>query len=63
MGDGVIRKVVVFSVWCMSISICIIFLQIKHMTPEKTFGLIEQKDFSNRRDEQKINFSKADKFI
>lgn len=26
-------------------------------------GLIEQKDFSNRRDEQKINFSKADKFI
>jgi len=45
MSDGMIRKVVVFSVWCITISIGIIFLQsdvwntIKHMTPEETFAL------------------------
>lgn len=45
MGDGIIRKTVVFSVWCIVISIGIRFLQsdvwntIKHMTPEETFAL------------------------
>ena len=45
MGDGIIRKTVVFSVWCIVISIGIRFFQsdvwhtIKHMTPEETFAL------------------------
>lgn len=45
MGDGIIRKVGVFSVWCITISIGIMFLKsdvwnsIKHMTPEETFAL------------------------
>ena len=45
MNDGMIRKVVVFSVWCVTISIGIQFLQsdvwntIKRMTPEETFAL------------------------
>lgn len=45
MSDGMIRKVAVFSVWCITISIGIRFLQsdvwntIKHLTPEETFAL------------------------
>lgn len=45
MSNRIIRKVVVFSVWCIIISIGINFFQsgvwdtIKHMTPEETFAL------------------------
>ena len=45
MNNRIIRKVVVFSVWCITISIGIIFFQsdvwntIKHMKPEETFAL------------------------
>lgn len=45
MSDGMIRKVTVFSVWCITISLGIQFLHsdvwntIKHMTPEQAFAL------------------------
>ncbi len=45
MSNRIIRKVVVFSVWCIIISIGINFFQsgvwdtIKYMTPEETFAL------------------------
>ena len=45
MSNRIIRKVVVFSVWCIIISIGINFFQsgvwdtIKHMTPGETFAL------------------------
>lgn len=45
MSNRIIRKVVVFSVWCIIISIGIKFFQsgvwdtIKHMTPEEIFAL------------------------
>jgi hypothetical protein len=45
MSDGMFRKVAVFSVWCITISIGIRFLRsdvwktIKHMTPEEVFAL------------------------
>lgn len=45
MSNRIIRKAVVFSVWCIIISIGINFFQsgvwdtIKHMTPEETFAL------------------------
>lgn len=45
MSNRIIRKVVVFSIWCITISIGIKFFQsgvwntIKHMTPEETFTL------------------------
>lgn len=44
MTDGMMRKVVVFSVWCMTISVGIQFLRsdvwntMKHMTPEEIFA-------------------------
>ena len=45
MSNRIIRKVVVFSIWCITISIGIKFFlsgtwnTIKHMTPAETFAL------------------------